>query len=48
MQLCPLRCGPNGLMARFIAKNVVLTIRGVGIMVIIPSMAIFLCHVVLF
>jgi hypothetical protein len=44
MQLCPLRRGPNGLMARFLVITVVLTIRVIGLMVIMPPMVIFLHH----
>jgi hypothetical protein len=48
MQFYPMRHGPNGPMVIFMAINYVLTIQGVGIMVIIISMAILLFHVALF
>jgi hypothetical protein len=42
MQFCPLRRGPNGLMARFLVITIVLTIWGVGLMVIMISTTISL------
>jgi hypothetical protein len=44
MQLCPLQCGPNGQMAILLVITVILTVRGVGLMVIIISTVISLHH----
>jgi hypothetical protein len=42
--LCPLWCCLNGLVVSCLTINSFLPIRGVGIMVILFSMAIFLCY----
>jgi hypothetical protein len=44
MWLSPLQCGPNGLMARFMAITAILTVWGIGLMIIILSTTIFLCR----
>jgi hypothetical protein len=44
MQLCPLRHGPNGPMMSFLVIIVVLTIRGIGLILIMLSKAISLYH----
>jgi hypothetical protein len=44
IQFCLLRRGPNGLMVRFLTMNVVLTIRGASLMVILCPMNILLLH----
>jgi hypothetical protein len=44
MQLCLLRCGPNGPMASFLVINFVLNIRGVGLIDTMISMTISLHH----
>jgi hypothetical protein len=44
MQFCPLRRSPNGPMASFLVITAVLTVRGVGLTVIMLSTAISLCH----
>jgi hypothetical protein len=44
IEFCPLWHGPNSLMERFQTINVILIVQGVGLMVILFPMAIFLCH----
>jgi hypothetical protein len=44
MRFDPLQSSPNGLMESFWEITVVLTVQVVGLMVIIISMAISLCH----